>query len=115
VEHGSSLSNRPVRRRDIPSQHQLCVVNDIADITVVADQADPAVLPLLPHQVTGFCRLRAFEAAEKRHPLGGIGRPPAAGAGTFLKMDPPAMAEAGGEGQFFRAADGAGTKVLTPP
>jgi hypothetical protein len=36
-------------------------------------------------------------------------------AGTLLKMDPPGMAEAGGNGQFFRAADGAGTKVLTPP
>ena len=46
------------RRRCVWRQDELRVVDDVADIFVVADEADPTVPPLQPHQIAGLHRLR---------------------------------------------------------
>src|SRR5258707_12192214 len=58
AKRGSSVGRSIARRRGVWRQDQLRVVDDVADITVVADEADPAVRPLQPHHVAGLHRLR---------------------------------------------------------
>src|SRR5260370_17367388 len=58
AKRGSSVSRSLARRRGVWRQDQFRVVDNVADITVVADEADPAVLPFQPHQVAGLLRLR---------------------------------------------------------
>src|SRR4029077_9051900 len=54
-----NLSGHPLAgRRRLWRKNQLRVVDDVADIFVVADEADPAVRPFQPHQVTRLHRLR---------------------------------------------------------
>jgi hypothetical protein len=52
----SSVGGRPARRRGARRQDQFRVVDDIADIFVVTDEADPAVRLLYPHQIAGLHR-----------------------------------------------------------
>src|SRR3984957_15267265 len=52
-KRSSSVGGRVARRRGVRRQDQFRVVDDIADIFVVADEADPSVRPFQPHQVTG--------------------------------------------------------------
>src|SRR5262249_4000974 len=58
AERRSSVGCLRARWRSIWCHHQFRVVDDIADIFVVADEADPTVLPLQPHEVAGLCRLK---------------------------------------------------------
>src|SRR6202022_3233254 len=58
AERGSSVGGPLARRRGVWCQDQLRLVDDVADITVIADEADPAFRPLQPHQVAGLPRLR---------------------------------------------------------
>src|SRR5262245_34910283 len=54
TERGSSVGGSLARRRGVRRQDQLRIVDDVADITVVADEADPAGRPFQPHQVAGL-------------------------------------------------------------
>src|SRR5262245_36549455 len=54
----SSVGCLRARWRSVWCQHQLGVLDDVADIFVVADEADPTVLPLQPHEVAGLYRLK---------------------------------------------------------
>jgi hypothetical protein len=47
----ASLSGAVVRGLGLGRQRQLCVGGGITDITIVADETDPAVAPLEPHYV----------------------------------------------------------------
>src|SRR5437588_6477762 len=64
-ERGSSvgglLGGPLARRHGVWRQDQLRVVDDVADITVVADEADLAVPPFQPHQIAGLRRLGILE------------------------------------------------------
>src|ERR1700722_15840576 len=62
----ASLSGAAVRAPNLGRQRQLGVYGDIGDIAVVADETDPAVAPLEPHDVA---RLRISAVFEDRDHL----------------------------------------------
>jgi len=56
AESSSSVGGRLAWRRGIRRQDQFRVVDDVADIFVVADEAHPAFCLLQPHQIAGLHR-----------------------------------------------------------
>jgi hypothetical protein len=82
AERASSVSGPLARRRGGWRQDQLRVVDDVADMTVVADEADPTVRPPQPHtvrslqshKVAGLDRLRILPDRDHLRPLSQAGR-----------------------------------------
>ena len=83
------------RGLDVRRQHQFGVVDDVADITVVADEADAAVLPVQPHQVAGLHCQRILPDRDHLAALEPGGREPHA---IDLGVDAEEHADVGGTG-----------------
>src|SRR5580698_2795548 len=95
AERDSSVGGYLARRRVVSRHHQLRVVDDVADIFVVADEADPAVRPLQPHQIAGLHHLSILPDRDHFAAIEPGGREAHRGA---ARIDAEEHADVGGTG-----------------